>query len=172
MKTLSSIFIFLLVGLLACNQQKPSAYIDVPKVMEKYQGMTDAKKNYQQKTAVWQNNIDTLKSELDKAFQDYNKGVAKMTAKEAELSRELLKTKEQQYGQYKDNIRQKAMEEDRKMTEAVLTKVNAFLKEYGKKKGYAFIFAANGNGSMAYADEQLDITEEVIVQLNKAYKGE
>ncbi len=166
---------FLAIGIsvyIFVNKPKPLAYIDVAKIIEKYQGMTDARKSYQQKTTVWQSNIDTLKVELDKVFQDYGKNASKMTAKEAELSRELLKTKEQQYLQYKDNIRQKAMEEDKKMTETVLLKVNLFLKEYGNSKGYAFIFAANGNGSMAYADERLDITEEVLVKLNQAYKGE
>jgi outer membrane protein len=156
----------------ACNQQKNLAYIDVPKVMEKYQGMVDAKKSYQQKMETWQSNIDTLKKELDGSFRNYEKEASKMTSKEAALSRELLKTKEQQYLQYKENFRQKAMEEDRKMTEVVLTKVNVFLKEYGKQKGYAFIFAANGNGSMAYADEKLEITEEVIAKLNQSYKGQ
>lgn len=171
-KILNFLILLIVFAAISCNNSTKLAYIDVPKVMERYQGMADAKKSYQQKTSVWQNNIDTLKSELDKAFQGYNKSVAKMTAKEAELSRELLKTKEQQYVQYKENIRQKAMEEDRKMTEMVLVKVNSFLKEYGKQNSYAFIFAANGNGSIAYADEKLDITEEVITQLNKSYKGE
>lgn len=169
---ISAFYLIILLFFTACNQQKSIAYIDVPKVMEKYQGMLDAKKAYQQKTAIWQNNIDTLKMELDKSFQNYNQSVSKMTAKEAELSRELLKTKEQQYVQYKESMHQKAMEEDRKMTEVVLTKVNTFLKDYGKQKGYAFILAANGNGSIAYADEKLDITEEIITQLNKTYKGE
>lgn len=57
------------------------------------------------------------------------------------------------------------------MTADVVNEVNAFLKEYGEEKGYTIIMAATEYGNIAYADEDLDITDEVLERLNKQYAG-
>jgi outer membrane protein len=57
------------------------------------------------------------------------------------------------------------------MTGDVLTQINAYLKKYGKAKGYKIVMAATEYGNIAYADEGLDITADVLVGLNKEYAG-
>ncbi|MEN7551263.1 OmpH family outer membrane protein [Rapidithrix thailandica] len=145
------------------------AYVDSNQLLNGYQGMIDARAAYQQKTVTWQANIDTLTQEIHKKLQDYEKNVARMSKKEKELSQELLKTKQQQLGQYQEAIRQKAQAEDQKLTESVINEVNAYLAEYGKKQNYQIILAATNAGNIVYAEEMLNITEEVLKGLNKNY---
>jgi outer membrane protein len=57
------------------------------------------------------------------------------------------------------------------MTSDVVTQVNAYLKKYGESKGYTVILAATEYGNLAYADDDLDITDEVLEGLNKEYSG-
>ena len=55
----------------------------------------------------------------------------------------------------------------------VLSKeINDFVKEYAKEKGYNFVLGTSGEGgTVMYGEEKADITEDVLVQLNKAYKS-
>lgn len=39
------------------------------------------------------------------------------------------------------------------------------------KKGYRYIFGAEGSGVLMYADERNNITKEVIEYINARYKG-
>lgn len=146
-------------------------YVDSQKLVNGYQGMLDARKVYQQKATAWKANIDTLANEVQQQIFKYEKESSKMTQKERELSTELIRTKQKQLGEYQQAMNAQAQQEDSKMTTDVLVQVNAYLKKYGESNGYKIILAATEYGNLAYADEALDITEEVLNGLNKEYAG-
>ena len=147
------------------------AYIDNNKLLNNYKGMLDARKAFEQKATTWQANVDTLTSEVQKAIMDYEKESTKMSKKEKSLSQQLIKTKQQQLQNYQQAIQQQYQQEDAQMTEQVLAKVNTFLTEYGKKNSYQVIFGANQSGNIIYAVDAMDITDQVLEELNKNYSG-
>jgi outer membrane protein len=147
-------------------------YIDSAQLVNGYLGMKEARTSYQQKTVAWKSNIDTLMQEVQRSIQKHEKEMSGMTKKERELSEELIKTKQKQLRDYQRAIQEKAQQEDTEMTTLVLEEVNTFLKEYGERNNYRMIMAATEYGNLAYADEDLDITKEVLEQLNKRYRGE
>ena len=153
------------------QQQKQLVYVDASKLLNQYQGMIDARKTYQGKATVWQSNIDTLTSEVQHALKQYQAEKTSLTIKERALTEELIKTKQRQLVNYQKAIGEQAQQEDAKMTQQVVDQINGFLKEYGKKNGYTIIIAATEFGNVAYADEGLDITEEVLKELNRLYAG-
>ena len=120
---------------------------------------------------MWQSNVDTLEAELWAEQQKFEQEEEQMTVKERKLSQKLLLTKRQQLSDYLKAIQEKAKQEDSKMTTQVVEQVNTYLKDYGQKKGYRIIIAATEFGNLAYAEEGLDITEEVLKGLNKTYAG-
>lgn len=146
-------------------------YIDSGKVINAYQGMVDARKAYQEKISVWKANVDTLALEVQNEIVRYDKESVKMTMRERELSRELIKTKQQQLKEYQQSVNDRANQEDAAATKKVIDEINAFIKAYGEQHNYAIVFAATEYGNIAYAKEYLDITPEVIEGINKKYKG-
>ncbi|TRX51860.1 OmpH family outer membrane protein [Fulvivirga sp. M361] len=147
------------------------AYVDSAQLLSKYQGMIDARNSFQEKSALWQSNVDTLEAELWSEQQKFEQEEEQMTVKERKLSQKLLLTKRQQLSDYLKAIQEKVKQEDSKMTTQVVEQVNTYLKDYGQKKGYRIIIAATEFGNLAYAEEGLDITEEVLKGLNKIYAG-
>jgi outer membrane protein len=137
-------------------------YVDSAKLVNEYEGMKAARATYQQKASSWKANVDTLTAEVQKQIMAYEKEVSKMSAKEKQLSQELIRTKQRQL---------MAQQEDQKMTGEVLTQINAYLKKYGKAHGYKIVMAATEYGNIAYADESLDITADVLKGLNEEYQG-
>jgi outer membrane protein len=115
--------------------------------------------------------VDTLISEIQNDIKKFEKESAGMTAKERDLSRQLLQTKQQQVADYQKATNDKATQEDNQMTKEVLDEVNLFIKDYGKKKGLRIILAATDYGNIAYAKEGIDITDEILEGLNKKYEG-
>ena len=53
----------------------------------------------------------------------------------------------------------------------IWNQLNDYIKEYGIANGYEFIHGATGSGSMMYANEKLNITDEVIKYANQKYEG-
>ena len=147
-------------------------YVDSSKLLNGYQGMVDARKAYQQKALVWQANIDTLVNEIQNDLKKFEKEMARMTVKERDLTRQLLQNKQQQLADYQKATQENAANEDGKMTKQVIDEVNQYIKDYGKKKGLKIILAATDYGNIAYAEEGIDITDEILEGLNKKYKGQ
>jgi len=81
----------------------------------------------------------------------------------------LLHSKQKELVNYQRAIQESAQQEDAKSTQQVVAQVNAFLERYGKQHGYDLILVATPSGSIAYAKSSLDLTEEVVADLNKEY---
>lgn len=154
------------------NQQESIAYVDSAKLINGYQGMIDAREIYKEKAQGWQANIDTLSKEVERSIKDYEKESPSMSAKEKDLSKELIRTKQKQLMDYQRAMNEKASQEDSQMTSKIIEEVNAYLKKYGEEHDYKIIMAATEYGNVAYADESLDLTEEVLNGLNKSYSGQ
>ena len=146
-------------------------YVDSSRLLNNYKGMQAARAVYQQKANAWKANIDTLASEVQQQIFKYEKESPKMTAKERQLSQELIRNKQKQFSDYQQAMKTQAQQEDAKMTSDVVIQINAYLKKYGESKGYNVILAATEYGNLAYADEGLDITDAVLEGLNKEYSG-
>lgn len=55
--------------------------------------------------------------------------------------------------------------------EQVAKQINQYVEEYGKARGYQYIYGADGSGSLMYAGEGENATKEVIAFINKRFEG-
>lgn len=145
------------------------AYVNTGIVLEKYQGMIDAKKKYEILSQQWRDNVDTLANEFQNELKNYEKGQGSMSVREKRLSQELLSNKQQQMRQYQQAIQQRAREEESNLTDVELKKINSYMERYGAKHHFKIIFGTIG-GNILYADKGNDITNDIIEGLNKEYK--
>jgi outer membrane protein len=73
------------------------------------------------------------------------------------------------YNETLRNFELQHQELSQRYTADIWKRINQYLSDYGKENGYAFIFGATGDGSLMYAGESNDITDEVIKHINKSY---
>ncbi|WP_157807301.1 OmpH family outer membrane protein [Hymenobacter chitinivorans] len=139
---------------MSCSTQEKVGYVNPVKLMQEYHAATAQQQVFQAKAKVWQQRIDSLKTELDALPAD---GSAKRAYREQELLR------------YRDAIQQQAQQEDQRLAKGVMEEVNAYIKQYGKEKGYRFILGATNQGNIVYAAEGTDLTDEILEGLNKQY---
>jgi outer membrane protein len=161
----------IILSIVVSNKKHEVVYVDSSKLLNNYKGMQAARAAYQTKAGAWKSNIDTLASEVQQLIFKYEKESSSLTIKERQLSQELIRNKQTQLADYQQAMDTQAQQEDARMTRDVVTQVNAYLKKYGESKGYTVILAATEYGNLAYADEGLDITDEVLEGLNKEYSG-
>ena len=54
---------------------------------------------------------------------------------------------------------------------AVKNRATQFIKDYGKEKGYDYIYGTGEAVSILYAQDKYDITNEIVKSLNDKYKS-
>ncbi len=55
--------------------------------------------------------------------------------------------------------------------DSLVKDVKSFIKDYGKKNGYKYIFGTGEAATVLYGEEKDDITKEIIKLLNEKYKA-
>ena len=55
--------------------------------------------------------------------------------------------------------------------DSLVSGVKKFIKDYGKKNGYSYIYGTGDAASILYAEDKYDITKEVVKALNDKYKA-
>ncbi len=128
-----------------------TVYVKPSTLFSGYHGATLKQQAFLTQAKTWQANLDSLTTEM------------------AVLPPAQAKAKQQQFLQYRQAIQQKAQAEEARVNQEILAEINAYIKQYGKEKGYDFIFGATENGNIVYAAEGKDITDEVLTGLNKQY---
>ncbi|MCD0487342.1 OmpH family outer membrane protein [Pedobacter sp. MC2016-14] len=145
------------------------AYVDSTKILAEFKGSEKAKKAFESKATIWQNNIDTLTAGIQNSIKKYEQELATLSVREQNLTKQMIANQQKQLADYQRGIQQNAQEENSKLTQTVVAQVNSFLLNYGKAHSYKLILIANQSGTIAYAQDGLDITQEVIKQLNEEY---
>jgi len=143
------------------------AYIDSNKVFNGYKGIELAKAQFQKKENLSKQRMDTLVGRIKMDLMNMEKfrsdpSKYKRYVDSAEYDK-------RQYRDYGQATQQSLKEEEGKLTQNAIEKLNAFLKEYGKRKNYDLILIANSTGTIAYAQDKYDITDEVLKEINKQY---
>jgi outer membrane protein len=156
--------------ILHIESQKSLVYVDAQKLVAGYKGMQAARQEFEKKATVWKSNLDTLRAGVETQIQSYEIKKVSLSAREKQLTEELIQSKQDQYLNYQQVIQEKVQKEDQELTNKVLDTVNDYLKRYGKEKGYRIILAATQYGNIVYAQDGIDITEEVMKGLNDEFK--
>lgn len=147
-------------------EKKKLGYIDVQKVFNEFDLKKELQQKYHSKMEGKKKMIDSLGFELQK------KGVELESSSKPEqqaVNNFIGKRK-----LYMELVKQYD-EEDQKLNSdydnQIISQMNQYIIDFGKNNGYDLIFGSMANGNIMHADEGLDLTNEVIVYINKKYAG-
>ncbi|TGE07802.1 OmpH family outer membrane protein [Hymenobacter fodinae] len=145
------------------------AYVESGKLLDGYQGMKDARRSFEAKAKRWEAQNKNLVQGFQSAVQKYQQQAAGMTAEQRATTEQQLQGRQVQVAQEQEKLQRQAQEEEAKMTQQVLERINKQVEVYGKQNGYRLILIAAPSGTIAYGRKDLDITTPVLKHLNTEY---
>lgn len=148
------------------------AYVDVNKLLNGYKRTVKVREELEQKSQKLKANSDSLMFDWQNTLKKYEKERSSMSEKELKLQKELLTTKQQQVNNYQQAIQKQIQKEEQTNTQTLINDINSFVQNYGDQEGYDIILGANGSGNIMYANKGTDLTEEVLMSLNRDFSGE
>ncbi|HSD14369.1 MAG TPA: OmpH family outer membrane protein [Flavobacterium sp.] len=168
------------LAIISCNKETPSAsaektktaYVDISKLLKENKEAKSIEDKYKVKSEEMGRELRGEASQFQSeaaAFQQNAqlKGQAWAQQKGAELQK-----REQQLGMKQETMIRTLQEESGKENDSLVKRIKTYIKEYGKKNGYDYIY---GTGEMSatvlYAKDGYDITDILIKELNDNYKG-
>ena len=168
MKSFTLLFLTILL-ITSCSQNKIT-FIDVGVLMKEYEGLKALDKEIKEEQDKLRMEIKSLIEPYQVKVDTYYKNVAKMSAKKRSETESALQKEQKAIDQLQD----KYMEQLEKMRierlEAINNEIAEFVKGYAKSKGFQLVLGTSGTETVIYGEDKLDITQEVLSELNELFK--
>lgn len=147
--------------------EKKSGYVEIPLLFEQF----EMKQELQQKMEVDLKDKRILLDSLMFQLQTINN---ELDSQEDPAEKDIRKFQnlQQYYLQQKQTVEAYSIEQTEKYDQQILDQLNQYVKDFGDKYEYEYVFGVNNNGTIMYAKQPNNITEEVVTFINARYQGE
>lgn len=168
--------IALAVALVSCNQKSAdvkeikTAYVDTSKLLEEYTEAKDIEAKYKAKSDEMGRELEAEVNRFKSEAAHFQKNAQANGQAWAQQKGAELQKREQQLQYAQQAMIQQLQQESGAEMDTLVKSVKKFIKDYGKEKGYAYIYGTGEAVSILYAEEKYDITKEIVKLLNDKYK--
>lgn len=148
-------------------------YVNSDSLLTKYQYFKDLQTKMESKSKAAQADMGAKTQAFQREVAQYQQQQNTLPADQRAATEQRLARKQQELQAYQQNAGSALQRDQASEQEKLYDKVADYLKTYAKKKGFKLVLTySKGNSAILFADEALDITSEVIVGLNEAYKSD
>ena len=148
-------------------------YVNSDSLLENYTYFKDIRSRMEAKSKKAQTDLAAKGNAFQREVAEYQQSAQTLSADVRASTEQRLARKQQELQTFNQNASSALANESAAENEKLYEKVAAYLKGYAKKKGYKMVLTySKANSAILYADESLDVTKEVVVGLNDAYKSD
>ena len=146
------------------------AYFDIDSLQTHYEYFKDVTNQIKSRENAMTSELSSLRSSFEKKMKEWQQRGANMSQAEGEAAQREYGQMQQRYEQRQMSLEQELQKHRLDMMTDVRKKIETYLQEYNKSKGYAFILSYEPGFMLYYKDSIYDITDDVIEGLNSTYK--
>lgn len=167
----------LAVVLVSCNKTTDAkdfktAYIDTNKLLEESTEAKDLKAKYEDIASEKDSRIKVEVDKLEAEKKAFEANAQKNGQAWAQQKYGELQQREQQIQYAQQSVIQQLQSQHSIEMDSIITKYKKVFKEYGKDKGYDYVFGTGEAANVLYAKDQYDVTKDIIKLVNDKYKSE
>lgn len=173
-KTITALAI--LFTLIACEKttqtkEFKTAYIDTSKLMEESIEAKDIEAKYKEKSKTMGTQLEAEVNRWKSEAANFQKNAQANGQAWAQQKGAELQKREQQLSYAQEGILRQLQQESGAELDSLVTSYKKEIKQYGKEKGYDYIYGTGESNSVLFAEENYDITKEIIKIVNDKYKS-
>jgi len=166
----------LAITFLSCNKNTEvkefkTAYIDTSKLMEESTEAKDIAEKYKDKSKVMGNQLEVEVNRFKSEAANFQKNAQANGQVWAQQKGAELQRREQELSYAQQAMLQQLQSESGVEMDSLVSTYRKLIKEYGKEKGYDYIYGTGDIASVLYAKDSYDITKEIIKLVNEKYKS-
>jgi len=175
----SLLIIALAISIISCNKETQTteaaafktAYIDTSKLMEEYTEAKDVAEKYKSKSDEAARKLEVQEANFKSDADYFQKNAQANGQAWAQQKGAELQQRQQQLQYAAQNMAQQLQASHATEMDTLVKSVKQFIKDYGKEKGYDYVYGTGDAASVLYAKDSYDITNEVVKLLNNKYSS-
>ena len=155
------------LSVLACNKTETSskdfktAYIDTAELIEKYERFKDEDDKFKVTSEELGRPLEAKVRAFQADAQSFQQNAQAKGPQWAQQKGAELQQREQQLGIEQNALIQQLQQEGAVLKDTLISEVKKFIKDYGKKKGYDYIFGTGDAATVLYAKDNNEKKKEI-----------
>ena len=148
-------------------------YVNSDSIFARYRGAQDVKQEMARAQAAWNQEVDARKRQIDSLQKALDDQQLVISSERRRTRQEEVKAKKSELENYIHEVfdpRGKADQKNRELSKPMVEKVGTAIKKVALDNNLQMVMDASG-GNLVYAAKDLDITADVIDELEKAEGG-
>src|SRR5574337_1394360 len=134
--------------------RRKTAYVNTEEVYNGFAMKKKLESELKQVQTIRQNELDSMRLQLDMISRQLQ---TRKTDTTLSQNLEIVRT---EYFRKQEQFREDNQALADKYTSQIWSQLNQYMQDYGHTQGYEYIFGANGDGALMYADDAVNITSE------------
>ncbi len=145
-------------------------YVNVDTLLEKYEYFKDIRTKLEEKAKKAQADLQSRSNAFQREVADYQQKAPTMSASDRQTTEERLARKQDELARHNQNASTSFAQEEASENEKLYGRITEYLKKHAKENGFKFVLTYSAaSPGVLYADESLEITNEVLTALNAEY---
>lgn len=148
-------------------------YVNSDSLLANYTYAKEVTSRIEAKGKKAQSELQAKGTAFQREIADYQQKAATMSGQDRQNTEERLARKQQELAQHEQNAGAAFSKETTEENEKLYNKIADYLKTHAKEKGYKLVLTyTKASPNILFADESLEVTNEVVSGLNEAYTKE
>lgn len=170
------LFVFAL-AIISCEKKSAeskefkTAYIDTAKLMEESIEAKDIEAKYKEKAKVMGSQLEAEVARFKSEAASFQSNAQKNGQAWAQQKGSELQQTEQRLTYAQQAMLQQLQQESGVEMDTLVKGYRRLIKDFGKEKGYDYIYGTGDTPSILYAKDSYDLTKEIIKMVNDKYKA-
>ena len=158
------IFILLLAFSLGVSAAGKTGFINSKMLLEKSPQAIAANKQLQGQFGEREQSLRKLAEEIKQMEATYKNDSAIMSAEQKQKAQDNIVQNKRRFQFEQQSLKEDLQSKQRELLKNVQAEIRQVIQDYGAKNGFEFIFT---DASIAYASDAADITDEILLELQK-----
>ena len=146
------------------------AYFNLDSLEAHYQYFKDVLDQVKGKESEMNSELSGMEKNYQKKISEWQKKAPTMSQTESQEAQQEYAQMQQNYQMRKQTLQESLMKHNEDLKTDIRKKIEDYLKEYNKTKGYNYIISYDANSFIYLKDTANNITNDLIGGLNAAYK--
>jgi len=149
------------------------AFVYIDSLVNGYDLYNDEATKLMAKTNQYEQELQSKGKSLERRFMELQSNYEKklITPTRAQETQQNLQVEQQKLLELREKQAMELSDDQAQILGRVGDSIKNYIKEYNKAKGYKMIISTQGSSTLLYADENMDITQEILKGLNNRYRN-
>jgi len=148
-------------------------YINIDSLMNSYDLYNERKTELMKEQGKLENSLNSKSKSLERKAMEFQQKVEKrlVTNNQAQQMQQQLMQEQQNLLKLKEQMQMQLMQKEQEMNKEIYKNLTEYLEKYNKGNKHKIILSNTYGGNVLLAEENLNITEVILVGLNEEYQN-